>query len=246
MLYDFFSFKKVFVPYVQKDLKSKNLPPKAILILDNAPAHPEASMMRSEDGNVTCYFLPANSTCILQPMDQSVIETFKRRYRKNFIKNLVMEEDCSLADYWKKYTLKNAVDNSSDAWAEVSGDILKKAWNKLWPEEEEEESVDDGNDADVYDEIVTDSSAVFSVDETEIGDWLLCDVNEDCYRLLTEDEIIEMAREAELTDSEADTESEWDDGDTTDDETVKDERKDAREAAANMQKFIDSRARFAK
>ena len=45
-------FHKVFVPYVQQDLKSKNLPPKAILVLDNAPSHPE-DHLKSEDGNIT-------------------------------------------------------------------------------------------------------------------------------------------------------------------------------------------------
>lgn len=77
-------FKTVFVPHVQRDLKSKNLPPKAILVLDNAPAHPDNNL-QSDDGNITCYFLPPNTTPLIQPMDQSVIETLKRRYRKKFI-----------------------------------------------------------------------------------------------------------------------------------------------------------------
>lgn len=64
-------FKNVFVPFVQQDLKSKNLPPKAILILDNAPAHPEAGL-QSDDGNITCYFLPSNTTSLLQPMEHQL------------------------------------------------------------------------------------------------------------------------------------------------------------------------------
>lgn len=67
-------FKNVFVPFVQNDLKSKGLPPKAVLVLDNAPSHPEDDL-KSDDGNITCYFLPANTTSLIQPMDQSVIIT---------------------------------------------------------------------------------------------------------------------------------------------------------------------------
>lgn len=170
-------------------------------------------------------------------MDQSVIETFKRRYRKRFIKNLVMEEDVSLLEYWKSYNIKNAVDNASDAWAEISENTLKKSWNKLWPEEEE--SVGETVDNTVYDEIVADSTVAFQLDEVEIGEWLLCDDSEACYELLTDEQIIEMATETELTDSETDTDAEFDGGDITDDETSKDARKDARSAAAGIEQFID-------
>lgn len=64
-------FHEVFVPNVKNDLQSKNLPPKAILLLDNAPTHPEVSQLTSADGNISCHFLPANTTSLIQPMDQS-------------------------------------------------------------------------------------------------------------------------------------------------------------------------------
>lgn len=229
----FFFLKKVFVPHVRKSLKSKNLPMKAILILDNAPAHPELSLLCSDDGNITCFFLPANTTSLLQPMDQSVIETFKRRYRKKFIENLVMEEDVSLIDYWKSYNLKFAVNNSADAWAAVSEDTLKKAWNKLWPETEEiSESTEC---ASIYQEIVDDSIVAFVVDETDIGEWLLCDTNAECYRLLTDEEIIEVATETE-NDSEIENDSDFEGENETDEQ---DERKAAREAVAAMETYLN-------
>lgn len=117
-------FHKIFVPNVRKDLKSKNLPPKAILLLDNAPSHPECSQLISEDGNISCHFLPANTTSLIQPMDQSVIESFKRRYRKKFIQQLVSEENTTLQEYWKTYNMKNVVYNVADAWADVPEQTL--------------------------------------------------------------------------------------------------------------------------
>lgn len=58
--------------------------------------------------------------------------------------------------------------------------------------------------------------------------------------MLTDDEIIEMAVEPEATDSETDTDAEYDGGDDADEvATLKDLRKEAREAADNIQQFID-------
>lgn len=234
-------FKKVFVPYVQHDLKSKNLPQKAILVLDNAPAHPEEALLRSDDGNVRCYFLPANTTSLIQPMDQAVIETFKRRYRKKFIQDLVMEEDLSLQEYWKAYNLKNVVDNASDAWAEISHETLKKSWNKLWPESTADIASETVERDAVTNEVLDESAALFFRDDQQtINEWLHCDDQNDCYQLLTDEEIIELAVEPEATDSETDTDAEYDGSDAADEiATRKDSRKEAREAAGHIQQFID-------
>jgi len=43
---------------VQRELKSKGLPPKALLILNNCPAHPEEDALVSDDGLVIAKFLP--------------------------------------------------------------------------------------------------------------------------------------------------------------------------------------------
>ena len=76
-------FHKSFVPSVQEHLRSLNLPPKALLLLDNAPAH--CKNMISNDGQIKTKFLPSNITSILQPMDQSIIASFKCIYRKLFL-----------------------------------------------------------------------------------------------------------------------------------------------------------------
>ncbi|GBL77914.1 Jerky -like [Araneus ventricosus] len=72
-------FHYCFVPEVKKILKKLKLK-KAILLMDNAPAHRDAETLKAE--NITCIFIPPNTTSILQPMDQGVIESMKRRYRK--------------------------------------------------------------------------------------------------------------------------------------------------------------------
>ena len=68
-------FINIFVPSVKKYLHDKNLPVKAILLLDNAPSHPSTDVLQSSDKSVTAMYLPANTTSLIQPMDQGVLES---------------------------------------------------------------------------------------------------------------------------------------------------------------------------
>ena len=61
-----------FVPAVKRHLKEKSL------LLDNAPAHPEESVLTSSDKTIKTMFLPPNTTALIQPMDQGVLEALKR------------------------------------------------------------------------------------------------------------------------------------------------------------------------
>jgi hypothetical protein len=60
--------------------------------MDNAPAH-HTCEIKSDDGKITLSFLRANTTPLIQPMDQGIIENMKRRYRKAFIGNLISPDD---------------------------------------------------------------------------------------------------------------------------------------------------------
>ena len=117
---------------------------KVLLLMDNAPAHPPAETMVSKDGRIKIKFLPANTTSLIQPMDQGVIESTKRRYRSLFLQQcLVVVEDGmdepgyvdtrgkkSLANF-KLYNIKDAIYNWAEAWKQVPLNTLKNAWVKL-------------------------------------------------------------------------------------------------------------------
>lgn len=72
-------FEKNFIPQVREHLKSQNIPQKAVLLIDNAPSHPGESVFKSENGNFFIKFLPPNVTALIQPMDQGVIASMKKK-----------------------------------------------------------------------------------------------------------------------------------------------------------------------
>ena len=73
-------FEKVFVPEVQCFMNQNGLLSKAVILLDNYPAH--LLNLKSEDDQIKCYLFPPNMTSKLQLMDYGIINVIKSRYRK--------------------------------------------------------------------------------------------------------------------------------------------------------------------
>lgn len=90
--------------------------------------------MESRDGKVKTLFLPANTTSVIQPMDQGVLEALKRRYKKQLLRHIILENDSSslpIPEIIKKLTIKDAVYWIARAWEEATAQSLAKSWNKL-------------------------------------------------------------------------------------------------------------------
>ncbi|XP_067131366.1 tigger transposable element-derived protein 7-like, partial [Centruroides vittatus] len=71
-------------------LISKN--PKALLLLDNCPAHPLADNLVSNNGKIKVMYLPKNTTTLIQPLDQGIISAFKTNYRREMMKSLLASD----------------------------------------------------------------------------------------------------------------------------------------------------------
>ena len=75
-------FHTRFVKSVRAALIARDVEPKALLLLDNCLAHPSCEELTSDDGQIRAMFLPPNVTSLIQQMDQGVLISIKRHYKK--------------------------------------------------------------------------------------------------------------------------------------------------------------------
>ena len=128
-------FHHDFVPHVQGQLKSLGEEPNDILVFDNCSAHPDAKELVNYDGKVIAKYLPPNVTVLIQPMDQGVIQSVKKRYKKKLLRRLIIEDDLgsSIVDFIKGVNLRIVVDLVHDAWMEITKDTFRRSWQKILP-----------------------------------------------------------------------------------------------------------------
>jgi hypothetical protein len=97
-------FNNCFVPEVRRYMENKGLEFKVLLLIDNAPGHPDL-----EHPNVKVVFLPKNTTSLIQPLDQGIISTFKSYYIQKTFEYIIdkLEKDgiLSIIQTWKKFTI---------------------------------------------------------------------------------------------------------------------------------------------
>lgn len=189
-------FFEKFVPSVEKFLKKQGLPRKAILLLDNAPSHPNELILRSED--IIVKFFPPNVTSIGQPMDQGVLETFKRHYRRFLLQEISEKittgstfRECLLA-----INMKNVIYWSAQAWDSIQSVTLERSWTKILPSESQsDEIVEIVNDVDLH-SIMEKIPGCEDVERNDTEEWINGD---DCEQELTDDEIGHIVNSEENT-----------------------------------------------
>lgn len=60
--------KRIFSEWFFDSFVTMNLPRKAILLMDNAPSHPDIDEVAAS-GDIKCMFMPPNVTSLIQPLD---------------------------------------------------------------------------------------------------------------------------------------------------------------------------------
>lgn len=94
-----------------------------LLVVDNCTAHPRLENLK----NITLAFFPANTTSVLQPLDQGVIRSFKAHYRKLLLLDLI-----TAMDRKEEFvvTVADAITYSVKAWKRVSGATIRNCFRK--------------------------------------------------------------------------------------------------------------------
>lgn len=191
-------FHSKFVPQVTDFLKSKGLPVNAVLFLDNAPSHPHESELTSADGKIFVSYLPPNVTALIQPMDQGVIVTLKRHFRRELL-SLLLEEDTAMVAFWKNMKLKEAIYLVAKAWGMITKLNLIRSWRKIYCDIENSPDIfhgfenEDSETEPFPDTIRTslqNNVQFASVDEENIQEWLNTDLELPGYQVKSDDDII--------------------------------------------------------
>lgn len=190
---------EVFGPSVKKYLSEHNLPQRALLVLDDAPAHPPGLQESiSEDFRfIEVKFLPPNTTPLLQPMNQQVIANFKKLYTKAVFKkcfDVTSDTELTLKEFWKsQFNILHSVGLIVKSWQEVSNRTLNSAWRKLYPEAVPESK--SGGLGEEPDSVVEDIVSMGKSMGLEVNDEDIEELVEEHNQDLTTEELQELHRE---------------------------------------------------
>ena len=195
-----------FIPAVAEYQRAKGLPVKALLLMDNAPSHPSTQLLQSQDGNIKCLFLPPNTTSLIQPMDQGVLESTKRRYRKELLKKLLLADtsaeddpELTIVEFWKKLNIKDAMFMIAKAWNDIPESTLRASWNKLLVNEDAEGSVEESAIVPELLHTLKCIDGCGDCDEVDVREWITMDSSDQGYQLLDDDEIVRAVTDADTT-----------------------------------------------
>lgn len=133
--------KESFIPEVKEFLLARNLAFKVLLLMDNCKSH----CVGDVHPNIEIMFLPANTTSLIQPMDQTVIATFKSYYLQRVMDKMVQfinyHRQCEdfhamnvVKTFWKKFSIADSITFIQESWQQIEKKTMNRCWRKLWPE----------------------------------------------------------------------------------------------------------------
>lgn len=195
-------FFKHFVPevrrYQEEELKFPPEEVKALLLLDNAPAHPSEEKLITTDGKIRVMFLPPNTTSLIQPMDQGVISACKRRYQRRYLSEVLVviedEEDIEndtrglrTLQKMKNYNLKSGLFNFASSWKDLKISTLANSWKKLLYDADQDLDFEGFEAADFHRILVRGGETEVTMDDVQ--EWLDENESDPGYQILSAEEI---------------------------------------------------------
>jgi len=109
----------------------------------------------------------------------------------NLISDRRTDDAIGIQEFWKKYTIKDAIFNVASAWADLSVSNLKNGWNKLWPEIIPRES-EETEPVSVEEIVQLCNNGLHSeiLSTKEVTDWLENDKQDGGFEILNDEQII--------------------------------------------------------
>uniref|UniRef100_A0A8C4QLX5 HTH CENPB-type domain-containing protein n=1 Tax=Eptatretus burgeri TaxID=7764 RepID=A0A8C4QLX5_EPTBU len=208
----------VFKQWLEKfDHKMTRQGRKVLLFWDSVSSHITDNV---ELKSTTVVSLPPNTTSKLQPLDQGIMETCKKRYRGKLNRQVVLDIESGVET---KISLLDAISMVSKAWDEVSPTSIANCFRRAGfkfahlPDEVEEEEIDEQaelEDRNIWNFIATHLDLPA---EQTFEDYVHCDMNLGVDEsALTDQEIVaEVTGSTEPNDAEVDGIEEIDSVDDT-------------------------------
>ena len=114
-----------------------------------------------------------------QPMDQGVLESLKRRYRKSLLRDIVLsDEQPDLLKFIKGVDMKVAAEKVALSWDELTPMTIRRSWRELLPIEESSTTEETSPDNDLLNSDFEEDFRSLDQDlaETDVAEWLTSDV----------------------------------------------------------------------
>lgn len=197
-------FDEKFVPDVTQFLESKNLPRRAILLMDNAPSHPN----NLRDRGIRVWFLPPNVTSICQPMDQGVLECLKKKYRHKLLSSVLSDTNDTMSQKLKKIDILDVIRWIADSWSEIEPITLVKSWRKLldhkasdqWEEADTEDEQEIANEDLSLISLLQKFPGCDDIEQRDIIEWIRKDDDVE----YTDDDIVQLVTRPDEEEEEDD------------------------------------------
>ena len=169
-------FLNCFIPETKLKFRELRQQEKAILFLDNCAAHPSEEELVSVDGKIIAKFLPPNVTVLIQPMDQGVLKSIKRVYRKLILRDRVSQSTFTIQDFLKKVDMIKIVDTVAAAWDMVTPTAIRNYWKKLMPLPNDIQQNNIPQEVILTNEFMQQFSRVnITLTDDDIQNWICCD-----------------------------------------------------------------------
>nr|XP_031844082.1 jerky protein homolog-like [Nomia melanderi] len=143
--------KKLFLDWYENDFKTSVKKHQlengtcgpVLLIVDDSKVHslpPE--VLQDERFNVI--FLPPNTSSLIQPMNQGIIENIKSSFRHKMLQ-LILSCPGGIHQFFIEYNLKEGIELLNQTWMSITPCVIKNAWNKLLQQVPENDSLSNVN-----------------------------------------------------------------------------------------------------